>query len=79
MSVDGSGRAVLVWTMPASNGGRPVASYKVSYVASGVPAESVTVTKTRAVITGLDSTLVYTFTVSARNVYGQGAELSRTS
>jgi uncharacterized repeat protein (TIGR01451 family) len=79
----GDTQAFITWTVPASNGGKPILSYTVTVIANGVPT-GVTVTvpppafgsnTDTALIGGLlnDGT-VYTFTVHATNIAGDGPE-----
>ncbi len=63
--------ASLTWTAPASNGGSPLLSYRIS-VSPATPAAVITVTGTTASVTGLANGVTYIFSVSATNAVGAG-------
>jgi len=63
--------ASLAWTVPASTGGTPIASYRVTASPGGAYCH-VPATMTNCVISGLHNGSHYTFTVSASNAAGTG-------
>jgi Fibronectin type III domain len=69
--------AVLVrWAQPLSNGGVPVTAYVVRTYRNGTQVLSTTVgaTATSLLQRGLRNGTAYTFTVTAKNAVGWGAE-----
>jgi hypothetical protein len=68
----GDKSASVSWTVPASNGGAPIASYTVTS-SPGALSETVAGDQTGAVVTGLTNGVAYTFTVLATNAAGDGA------
>jgi titin len=81
VTITAGGEARMDWNKPASNGGLAVSTYVVSYAAEGEDGGSQTVKDTQATFTGLTSGVTYTFTVTAKNVYGSGpaAELTKSA
>jgi GH18 family chitinase len=67
----GDARATVTWTAPASNGGKPISSYRVTTQPGGATL-TVTAPATTASITGLANGTTYTFTVAATNSVGTG-------
>ena len=71
-----AGQATIAWTAPATNGGSALTGYTVtSSPALAAPAAcstSLTGASTNCVFTGLVSGTAYTFTVTAKNVNGDG-------
>jgi hypothetical protein len=68
--------AVVSWTAPASDGGRPITEYMVTSDPGGVIA---TTASTSATVTGLTQNTVYTFTVTATNAAGTSASSEPSS
>lgn len=74
-------QAVVTWSAPIENGGRPVTSYTINPIPSGTP---VTITATDAsgsvvttgTVTGLTNGAAYTFTVTATNSVGTSSASS---
>lgn len=62
----GDAQAVVRWTAPASPGGSPIASYRVT-AAPGGPVVTVAAPATQATVPGLTNGTPYTFTVAATN------------
>jgi sugar lactone lactonase YvrE len=77
-------QAVVTWTAPSDNGGRPVTSYTIS---SSPSSTAVTVTATDAsgsvvttgTVTGLTNGTSYTFTVTATNSVGTSSASTASS
>ena len=73
----GNGAAVVSWTAPA-NGGSPITSYRITPYLGAVPQPATTITgsppATSTTVTGLTNGSAYTFTVTATNAVGSGAE-----
>jgi uncharacterized repeat protein (TIGR01451 family) len=78
----GDTQAFVTWTLPSTDGGKPITSYTVTIIANGVPT-GVTVTvpppafgsnTDTALIGGLTNGTSYTFTVHATNIAGDGPE-----
>ena len=72
----GNAAATVTWNAPADDGGSPVTGYRVIARSGGVTAKTVTVDApaTTADISGLTNGTAYTFTVTAINAIGSGAE-----
>ena len=68
-AVAGYGGATISWTSPATDGGAPVSSYRVTSSPGNISV-SVPGTTTSAVIVGLKASTSYTFAVRAVNVAG---------
>jgi invasion protein IalB len=68
-AVPGNTSATVSWVPPASNGGSPITSYKVTSSPGGRTATVAGATTSAAVI-GLTNGTSYTFTVTATNVAG---------
>ena len=77
----GDGTVALSWTAPASDGGSPISSYRITpYI--GATAQTAIVTGTNATtrsITGLTNGTAYTFKVAAINGIGTGADSAASS
>ncbi|MGZ4728603.1 MAG: fibronectin type III domain-containing protein [Acidimicrobiales bacterium] len=74
VGVAGDAQATVTWTAPASNGGSPIDSYRITPFLAGVAQTSV-VTPTAAPtydVTGLVNGAAYTFAVEAHNAVGYG-------
>ena len=71
----GNGSAVVTWTAPSDNGGRPVIGYRVTPILNGTaqPARTFYLTSTMEVVSGLTDDSSYTFVVAAINIAGAGA------
>ena len=71
----GSGEATVTWKAPAFDGGAPVTGYVVTPYRGDVALDPVTVEagETSAVVRGLEPGAAHTFTVTARNLMGDGA------
>jgi hypothetical protein len=65
----GSGQATVTWTAPASNGGDPITSYKITSSPGGIT-KSVPGTATSGTVLGLTNGTAYNFTVEAINHAG---------
>jgi len=63
----GNAQVSVIWTLPASNGGAPIAGYTVT---SSPGSFTSTTSATSAVVPGLTNGTSYTFTVVATNVAG---------
>ncbi len=78
----GDGRVTLDWTAPSDTGGRAITSYVVQQrtgtTFANVPTSDITITGTRAVVTGLDNGASYDFRVAAVNSIGTGDYASVT-
>jgi hypothetical protein len=73
----GSGDATVSWSPPASDGGSPLTSYRVTPRVDGAPVGSPTTvsgTTTSVTVSDLDNGTSYTFTVAAANAIGTGPE-----
>jgi hypothetical protein len=70
------GQADISWSPPLTDGGVPIAGYRVTpYVAGAAQTpQSFPVSQTAAVATGLSNGTTYTFTVSAVDANGAGPE-----
>ena len=66
----GDHQAIVSWTAPASDGGRPITEYMVTSDPGSVIA---TTASTSATVTGLTQNTEYTFTVTATNAAGTSA------
>jgi spore germination protein YaaH len=69
----GDARVTVTWTAPASNGGKPISSYRVTTQPGGATL-TVAAPATTASLTGLTNGTTYTFTVAAINAVGTGPE-----
>jgi len=71
----GNASAVVTWTAPSDNGGRPVIGYRVTPILNGTaqPARTFYLTSTMEVVSGLTNDTSYTFVVAAINIGGPGA------
>lgn len=67
----GNAQASVAFTPPASNGGAPITSYRVTSSPGGITA---TGSASPVTITGLTNGTAYTFTVAAQNSVGFSAE-----
>ena len=72
----GQEQATVNWTAPASEGGGPITSYRITpYIGTAAQTPvAVTAPATSKVITGLTGGTTYTFTVAAINAIGAGPE-----
>jgi hypothetical protein len=71
----GNGQATLIWTTPASDGGRPLLGYDVTRYVGGVSQGTTSVgVVTQTTLTGLTNGTAYTFKVAAKNAIGTGAQ-----
>jgi hypothetical protein len=68
----GNREAVVTWTAPADDGGRPITGYVVTAQPGGLFV-TVAASERRATLTGLTNGTEYTFTVAATNTAGTGA------
>lgn len=70
-----NGAVALTWTAPASNGGSPITSYRITpYIGSTAQTPvSTGSASTNYTVTGLTNGTAYTFTVAATNALGTGA------
>ena len=77
----GQGQATVNWTAPASNGGSPITSYRVTpYIGTTAQAPvSVTAPASSKTITGLTGGTPYTFKVAAINTIGTGPDSSASN
>lgn len=62
----------LGWSAPAANGGAAITGYTID-ISPAVPAASITVSGTRALVTALTNGVTYQMTVAAMNSAGTGA------
>ncbi|HEU0012851.1 MAG TPA: glycosyl hydrolase family 18 protein [Longimicrobium sp.] len=67
----GNAQATVRWTAPSNDGGRGIATYRVT-AAPGGAAVTVAAPATSAVVAGLANGTAYTFTVVATNSVGDG-------
>jgi uncharacterized repeat protein (TIGR01451 family) len=82
LAVAGDALASVSWTAPASDGGSPITSYKVTALIGGAPTAITTTVagSTRsAFVTGLTNGTAYTFTVHATNSVGDGPESAQSN
>jgi hypothetical protein len=72
----GNGSVALTWTAPASNGGSPITTYRITPYVGGTAQAPITTgsTATAYTVTGLINGIAYTFTVAAVNSLGGGAD-----
>jgi titin len=72
----GNAAATVTWNAPADDGGSPVTGYRVTARSGGVTVKAITVDPpaTSVEIDGLTNGTTYTFTVTAINAIGSGAE-----
>ena len=74
----GNSSAIVNWSAPSSNGGSAITSYKIyangSLAVSGISASAVSYS-----VSGLSNGTAYTFTVSAVNDVGEGAQSSSSN
>ena len=66
-----AGQMAIFWSAPASNGGSPITTYTVTSVQD--TSKHCSTDTLYCVVTGLNSTTTYTFTVVATNARGSGA------
>ncbi len=77
----GNAQATVSWSAPASDGGSPIDSYRITPYVAGV-AQTPVVTPTAALtydVTGLVNGTAYTFAVEAHNAVGYGPISGRSS
>jgi RHS repeat-associated protein len=67
----GNGTALVQWSAPAADGGRPITGYTVTAEPGGLSA-AVTAGETSRLITGLANGTAYTLRVTATNLAGAG-------
>ncbi len=77
----GVGQATVNWNAPASDGGAPIASYRITPFIGATAQTPVTVSAPAGskVISGLTNGTTYTFTVAATNSVGTGADSSASN
>jgi len=68
----GNAQATVTWSVPSSNGGAAISSYKVTPYAGSTAGSPTTVTGTSTPITGLSNGTTYTFQVVPVNSIGNG-------
>ncbi len=68
----GVGGATVSWTAPTSSGTSAIQGYTVNVLPAPTPPASVSITGTRATVTGLASGATYSFAVAAFNASGTG-------
>jgi hypothetical protein len=76
-SVTSGGKIGLTWSAPNSDGGSPVIDYEISFNIAGGASYSVLSTNnttTSYTVTGLDSDVVYSLRVKARNIAGLSSD-----
>jgi subtilisin family serine protease len=77
----GRGSAAVAWSAPSSNGGAAVTGDVVKVYRSGTLIKSVTVAATarKATVSGLSAGRSHTFTVTAKNVAGNGSASAKSA
>ena len=75
-AVDGNGQATVSFTVPASDGGRPITSYTVTSNPGGITG---TGSGSPIIVSGLTNGTNYTFTVVATNVIGNSSPSSAST
>jgi peptidoglycan/xylan/chitin deacetylase (PgdA/CDA1 family) len=76
----GDASVALTWSAPASNGGSPITSYRITPFIGATAQTPINTgnANTSRTITGLTNGTAYTFTVAATNAVGTGAASSAT-
>ena len=77
VAIAANGSAVVTWTAPTDNGGRPIIGYRITPIPNGGaprPPSTFYLTSTMEVVSGLTNGTSYRFMVAAINIGGAGAD-----